>query len=146
MEKTLLKELEAVLRPFGDPDAVDENGYVKRKLLLRYFHVCNWHRKLILVLTEGKVENTFRSDFVQIVTKTLSPILTDDKWTTPILRPYMLSLTADIILSATIQWLYRNDMDYDGFAFLYEEIFRSTYFMTRKTMQLKMNKTNKMIK
>ena len=136
MEKELLRELGAVLKPFGDPLAVDENGNVKRKLLLRYFHICQWNRNLILVLTEGNVENNFRSDFVQIITDTLSPVLSDERWTSPKLKPYMLNLTADIILSLTILWLKTNDMDYDQFVLFYEKIFRNNFYMTNEVMEL----------
>ena len=136
MERDLLRELVAVLKPFGDPWAVDENGNVKRKLLLRYFHICHWNRNLILVLTEGNVENNFRSDFVKIITDTLSPVLSDDSWTSPKLKPYMLNLTADIILSLTLLWLKKNDMDYDQFVQFYEKIFRTNFHMTSEAMEL----------
>ncbi|MBR0480956.1 MAG: TetR/AcrR family transcriptional regulator [Firmicutes bacterium] len=136
MERDLLRELVAVLKPFGDPWAVDENGNVKRKLLLRYFHICHWNRNLILVLTEGNVENNFRSDFVKIITDTLSPVLSDDRWTSPKLKPYMLNLTADIILSLTLLWLKKNDMDYDQFVQFYEKIFRTNFHMTSEAMEL----------
>ena len=140
MERELLGELTAVLKPFGDPGAVDEKGYVKKKLLLRYFHVCHWHKNLILVLTEGNIENNFRSDFIKIITDILSPALPDKQWTTPLLKPYMLSLTADIILSALILWLKKNDMNYDEFTLFYEEIFRGDFMMTRGVMSLSLDK------
>ena len=137
MEKELLIELRSVLMPFGDHDAVDKNGYVKRKLLLRYFHVCHWHRELILVLVSGTIENTFRDDFTNIVAESLSEPFSRNEWTIPEYKPYMLRLTADIILSMLIQWLKNDDLDYDEFMFFYEEIFRSNYNMTRETMNLK---------
>ena len=136
MERDLLRELDAVLKPFGEPMAIDENGYVKRKLLLRYLHICHWNRNLMLVLSDGNIENSFRSDFVRMITDVLGPVLAGGRWISPKLRPYMMSLTADKILSVTIFWLKKNDMDYEESARLYEMILRSNYYMIREAMEL----------
>ena len=137
MENELVSELRSVLLPFGDPEAVDENGYIKRKLLLRYFHICKWNSNLILALAEGKIDNTFREDFTQIIYETLSTPFSMYEWATPSYMPYMINLTSDVILSMLIQWLKRDDMDYDEFVFLYEEVFKSNYFLTQETIKLK---------
>ena len=48
----------------------------------------------------------------------------------------MLNLTADIILSLTLLWLKKNDMDYDQFVQFYEKIFRTNFHMTSEAMEL----------
>ncbi len=139
MESDLIEEMKSVLKPFGDFNAVSSEGYVRKKLLLRYFHICKWNRNLILALTEGNIDINFRGDFAKIVNDSIEGAFLALKWETPQYMPYMMQLTSDIILSVLIQWLKRDDMNYEEFLFLYEEVFRSNYFLVYNTSSLKRN-------
>lgn len=118
MEAELFTQLRVVLAPFRQENAISPNGYVKRSLLLRYFHICRWHKNLILVILESNIDSSFKKDLEDCIAETISPALSDGSWATPEYKPYMVRLTADIIISMTLQWLKDETMDYDKFVFL----------------------------